>query len=121
MYNFLGREHEDKPELFEIKNGMMVSRVIEKTISGGLMPQAPGLREDASHKEIDEWKASCPRSYEVHAFNPDSNRMKHRLDPYRIIDANNKTVSAEVGTWAELHGRPVQFRSDHRPRARYLY
>ena len=42
MDKFFGREHEDKPEMSEIKNGMIMSTAAEKKISSSHMALMPG-------------------------------------------------------------------------------
>ena len=118
MDNFFGREDEHKPEMSEIENGMIISTAAEKNISSGHMALVPGVREDATNEEIDQWRESHPRPYKIHVFNLDSKQMKQILTPAVQIDM---TIKEPGLTWASLHGRNVQFRSAHCPRARNLY
>ena len=118
MDNFFGRERENKPEMFEIENGMIISTDAEDKISSGQMALVPGVREDASNDEIDDWRESHPRPYKIHIFNPDSKEMNKIVPPFFGVDM---TTRRQGQTWADLHGQNVEFRSDHRPRARYLY
>ena len=50
-------------------------------------------------------------------FNPDSKEMKKALPPFFGVDM---TTRGEAQTWADTHGQNVEFRSDHRLRARHL-
>ena len=65
MDNFFGREHKDKPEMSEIENGMIMSTAAEQKISSGQIALVPGVREDASNEEIDDWRESHPRTYKI--------------------------------------------------------
>ena len=58
--------------------------------------------------QVTEWYNSTPREYKIRILAPEKDEMQCKIIPELDI------------TWLDLDHRKVQFRSDHRPRARYL-
>jgi len=93
----------ESPELFSPLNGLLISKAAEEKIDKGLILIVP----DADHAS--DWEATLPKAYKIRVLSKDAPGMD------RYISAHTHT------TWAELDGRRLQFQSNHRPRARYLY
>ncbi|KAL9584794.1 MAG: hypothetical protein Q9212_001896 [Teloschistes hypoglaucus] len=72
----------------------------EKRIANGWMVLIPNLSETATDKELDHWAITEPKEYKIRIPDRDAEEMKER--------------------WG-LDGQKVDFRNNHRPRARYLY
>ena len=111
MDEIFGREAKDVEELSGIQNGLMLSRYAEKRLEDGDIVLVPDVAENASADEIDKWSSSEPKEYKIRVTNPTAKGM-NRWHPGVIPPRK---------TWNELDGKRVQFSSDHRPRARYLY
>ena len=111
MDEFFGREVENVEELNEIQNGLMLSTYAEKRLEDGDIVLVPDVKDAASQEEIDAWSNSEPKEYKIRVINPNAKGMDRAHPGY----VNRKE------TWNNLDGEKVQFSSDHRPRARYLY
>ncbi len=100
-----GSEH----EMFSAKNGIVMSTLAETRMDKGLFVIVP-LINDESAEEVNAWHKSGPKRYQL-----------------RVLDKNNSLMQEEIPgsdpkmEWADLDGQELQFRSEHRPRARYLY
>jgi hypothetical protein len=69
----------------------------------------PRLPENPSVSEVSAWNSSHPKEYKVRIID-----MKHEVIDHVILPDSPQT-------WRDLDGTNVEFRSDFRPRARYLY
>ncbi|KAK2794863.1 hypothetical protein FQN50_009848 [Emmonsiellopsis sp. PD_5] len=100
----------EEPELFHPRNGLIMFDRVEDMFDCGFFVIAPDIPNDnPTADEIRRWQTTHPREYKLH-----------------ILDMNHPTASKPVGTirniyWKDLHGKRLEFRSDARPRARYLY
>jgi len=99
----------DTPELFSPKNGLMISTCIEKYFDSGKIVLVPDLPERASIIDTRGWIKRDPRQYKI-----------------RIIDPNWKKLDKPVHPWIELKWSALQdrrlvFKTQFRPRARYVY
>lgn len=107
MTKIFGPEAEH--EMFSVNNGIVMSTVAETRMDKGLFVIVPFVN-DESEAEVKAWHESNPKRYKV-----------------RVLDRNQKLMEGEIPgsdpkmEWADLDGHELQFRSDHRPRARYLY
>ena len=111
MDEVFGREVENVEELNEIQNGLMLSEYAEKRLEDGDLVLVPDVKDAASQEEIDAWSESEPKEYKIRVINPEAKGM----DWFHPGYVNPRE------TWNDLDGKKVQFSSDHRPRARYLY
>lgn len=99
------------PELNRIENGWILSYAAEERIARGDIVIVPNVPDDFSKSVMDQWSASAPKSYKIRILNPTAKGM----DMYH-------PNGIERGiTWIDLDGKELHFRSDHRPRTRYLY
>lgn len=99
----------DQPELFSPLNCIIISSIVEEKFDLAFMVIVPRLPENPSTNEVSAQNASNPKEYKI-----------------RIMDTDNKDLDDIIlpnstQTWRDLDGTNVEFRSDFRPRARYLY
>ena len=95
-------------ELFRAQNGMLWSTEAEERFEGGHFVIVPDIADQPTQQDVDTWEASDPREYKIRVLNPDHHLMKCLvLDTGRI--------------WADLDNERVHFKTNFRPRARYLY
>lgn len=96
-------------EMFSVQNGLIMSTMAEARMDKGLFVIVP-FANDESEAEIKAWHESNPKRYKLW-----------------VLDTTDKMMEGKIPhtdpkiTWPELDGREIQFRSDHRPRAQYLY
>lgn len=99
----------DPPELFSPRNGILMSKQAEKHFDKGHIVIVPTLSSNSSASDVNSWQHQHPERYEIRVLDRDGQGMENFI-----------SVSSEL-KWSDLDGRELQFRSDHRPRARYLY
>ncbi|KAL8954840.1 MAG: hypothetical protein Q9193_007056, partial [Seirophora villosa] len=93
-------------ELFKAENGIYWSQEAERRFSAGLFVIVPDVPENPT----DSWEQSSrPKDYKIMVLDPYHKLMTRRLSPR----------SSEI--WGDKHDQRVEFRSDARPRERYLY
>lgn len=101
---------EDPPELFSPYNGLLISVPAEKKLEKGHIVIVPRLSDEPTEEEIQEWQKSDVKEYQIRVLEPNAEGMRSDI-----------TGRADECTWADLDRKPVVFRSNFRPRARYLY
>ncbi|KAL8660559.1 MAG: hypothetical protein Q9202_006413 [Teloschistes flavicans] len=116
MEHMFGRP-DGREELTSIENGIIMSFQAEKRIANGWMVLIPNLSETATEEELDRWAKAEPKEYRIRVLDRDPKEMKEPLPP----GAPLHQPSERRRSWWELDGEPVEFRTSHRPRARYLY
>jgi len=115
MTSIFGFDHE-KPALMGIQNGLILSAMAKDYINENKIVIVPDIDDDASEEAIDNWTRSEPKGYKTRIVN----LTPRQLDKYLPChEDENRSLSQR--TWRQLEDAPLQFRSDHRPRARYLY
>ena len=97
------------PELFAPQNGILLCSLVEKFMDKGLLVIVPRLPNKPSAAQISLWNSSEPKNYKVKIID-----FAHPL-----IDDYIRGGSEQ--TWRDLDDTELVFRSDFRPRARYLY
>ena len=80
----------------------------EERFRKGMFVIVPSTKDESS-SEIGEWHASNPKKYKIRVIDRNAFKMT-RLPPGYL---NMR--------WNDLDGRELEFRSNHRPRAQYLY
>ncbi len=103
-----GRPGDGASELFKAENGILWSKDVEERFEAGHFVIVPDILDESKEKEIDDWEASSPKEYKIRVLNPSHEKMTKK-----ILDTETR--------WAELDNQRVQFKTDFRPRARYLY
>ena len=109
MDQMFGRDDDKREELFEPENGMMMCVDAEKRIENGWMVLVPDVPDDATTGQLNTWSNAKIKEYKLRVLCPEKADMKKWID------------ISESSDWNDLDGQRVQFRSNHRPRARYLY
>ena len=117
MDELFGRDANDREELFEAENGMMMSVEAEKRIANGCLVLVPDVPNNATAMVYDEWTKANIKNYKLRVLQPNDKSMRTALPGSRANEESGK----DRRHWHELDGQKVTFRSDFRPRARYLY
>ena len=117
MDEIFGRDANDREELFEPENGIMMSVDAEKRIANGCIVLVPDVPNDATAMVYDEWTRAKIKNYKLRVLRPTDKSMKTALPGSRM----NEEFGKDRRYWHELDGQQVKFRTDFRPRARYLY
>lgn len=99
-----------KDELFDVKNGLLLSEDIEECFDHGYLAFVPVVEDIQSDEETMQWLKGS-RAYKIKVFKPEAKAMT-----YPITQGALKNL-----TFGQLDGHELVFKSDHRPRARYLY
>ena len=100
---------QDEPELYSPYNGILMSEIAEKLFDKGAFVIVPKVSDNPTEVEIREWHNSQPKRYVIRIVDHDDPRMRRRFG------------FPDPRSWIDLDGEEVQFRTEHRPRARYLY
>lgn len=101
---------ESSSELFSPLNGLLISSTAEKFLEKGYIVIVPRLSAQPPDDEVQAWQRSEPKEYQIRVLEVGGDGMRKKI------------FGREDGcTWAELDGQPLLFKSDFRPRARYLY
>ena len=114
MDKIFGRQENQEPEMFSPENGLLLSDTAEKLMGSGLITLVPNISPDATDDEVRGWTESAPKSYKIRILDKTSVKVQEKIGIFF-------TPQDEVPTWLERDGKVVDFRSDFRPRARYLY
>ena len=96
-------------EMNTIMNGMMMSVHAEERFDKGMLVLVPDLKDDASPTQVRQWQKLEAKPYKL------------RVMDFKAPLMNMRIQTDQPATWVSLNNRRVEFRSNHRPRARYLY
>ena len=107
MDSIFGRS--DPTELFEPVNGLILSQGAELRMDKGLFVIVPDVTSNASAQEIQNWHLSDPKEYQIRVVDSKDKRMRETI------------TAQELRTWNDLDGKKLVFRSQFRPKARYLH
>ncbi|RWQ91615.1 hypothetical protein C8Q69DRAFT_122967 [Paecilomyces variotii] len=99
----------DTPELFSPKNGLMISTCIEKYFDSGKIVLVPDIPEHASIIDIKGWVKRDPRQYKIRILDPNWKKLDKLIHPWIGLK------------WSALQDRRLVFKTQFRPRARYVY
>ena len=98
-------------ELMKAENAILWSQEAEERFSKRLFVIVPNIPDNPDQSQVETWEATPVRDYKI-----------------RIIAPENKLMSGEVHSslnsqkiWRDLDGTKVEFKSEWRPRARYIY
>lgn len=117
MDELFGRDANDREDLFEPENGMMMSVDAEKRIANGCIILVPDVPNDATAMVYDQCTRAKIKNYKLRVLRPKDKCMRTALPGIRT----DKELRGDRKHWHELDGQQVTFKSDFRPRARYLY
>lgn len=98
-----------KPELFSPRNGLLLAKQIEDVFDKGFLVIVPLLSDNPTRVELARWVMREPREYMTRIIDPSSKLMDKRV-----------TLCSNL-RFKDLDKRPLQFRNQFRPAARYLY
>ena len=99
-----------EPELFSSYNGILMSKLAEERLEKGYYVIVPDVSVDAPLLEIRTWHKMEPKEYKIRVVDSKRQEMQQYISP------------SSQETWNDLDGRRVTFfKSNFRPRARYLY
>jgi len=97
-------------DIFSAQNGILISKEVEHHFDSGKMALVPNIGENTGLFEILGWlNSSQPREFKVKILDWDWDQLDMEVDSETHIH------------WRDLDGRPLVFKSDFRPAARYLY
>ena len=108
MDAIFGRPGDGASELNRAENGILWSIGVEERFEAGHFVIVPDTSDQAEKNEIDHWEASSPKEYKIRVLNPRDAKMTKK-----ILDTEKR--------WADLDNQRIQFKTNFRPRARYLY
>ena len=108
MDAIFGRPDDKGSELFKVEMGILWSTESEKRFQAGHFVIVPDIPDQANQQLIEKWELSNPKEYKIRVLNPDHEKMTKK-----ILDTQKR--------WADLDDQRVHFRTNFRPRARYLY
>ena len=108
MHAIFGCPDKGDSELFKAENGIFWSLEAETRFEAGHFVIVPDTPDQPTKQQVDTWQASDPREYKVRVLNPTHTLMEQK------IPGTDKT-------WVELDNQRLQFKTNFRPRARYLY
>ena len=114
MDNLFGRVN-GRSEMFEPENGLMLSREAETNIALGFMAIVPNLPDEPTKQEQAAWNQARVKSYKLEIINEKVKGCVPRMPP-GYNDSNGNRL-----WWKSQHGGVLQFKSDFRPRTRYLW
>ena len=97
------------PELFSPRNGLLISDRIEEIFDIGFLVIVPLLPDNPTKTELAKWLTREPREYMTRIIDPSSKLMDQLIN----LSSGLK--------FKDLDKRPLKFRSNFRPAARYLY
>ena len=100
MDELFGRDADEREELFEAQNGMMMSSDAEKRIANGCIVLVPDVPNDATAIVYDEWTKAKIKNYKLRVLRPTDKCMRIALPGSRI----NKEHGADRKHWHELDG-----------------
>ncbi|KAK2794862.1 hypothetical protein FQN50_009847 [Emmonsiellopsis sp. PD_5] len=103
-----GAGDEGEPELFHPRNGLLVCSEVWAAIEEGVFAIVPDVPGNATAEEICRWREMQPREYKVQILDPDRREAK-------------LAVGYAGKVWNDLNGKRLEFRSEARPSARYLF
>ena len=108
MEAIFGRSESGESEMFKAENGILWSECAEERFEGGHFVIVPDIVDQPTQEQVDTWEASDPKEYKIKVLNPNHSKMQMK------IGNTDKT-------WADLDNDRLQFMTNFRPRARYLY
>ncbi|KAG8677763.1 hypothetical protein FPOAC2_03903 [Fusarium poae] len=112
-----------RKELFSYKNGLLLHEEIEKALANGSVAIVPDIDLEPANPELPlddkeerdqrilAWQKSNPKEYKFMVLN--------KKDP--AVKAAHPPLATGVSSIASLHGKRLQFLTNKRPRARYLW
>ena len=95
-------------ELMKAEHAILWFEEAEQRFPSRQFVIVPDIPDNSDQVQVERWEASFIREYKIRILNPQSNTMSAK-----ILRTDKR--------WNVLDGTKVEFRSDWRPRARYIY
>ena len=108
VMNAIFGQTDDNSELMKAENAILWFEEAQERFSSRQFVIIPDIPDNSDQGQIERWEASPIRDYKIRILNPQSKSMSAK-----ILRTNKR--------WNDLDGTKVEFRSDWRPRARYIY
>ena len=107
MMSIFGTDAND--ELFSAQNGLLITNDIESKLDIGFIAIVPDLDDAATQSDITSWSENEPKNYKLRVLDRSSKFMNEIVEP------------ENTRTWADMDNQKLMFKSDFRPKARYVY
>lgn len=101
--------HNITGELNTPYNGLLLASDVEKAMDDGAIAIVPAIVDDPSTADVEAWENTNPKQY------------KWRVIDYKADVLDACPIDDNEMTVRDLDGKQLFFKSDERPRARYLY
>ncbi|PGH01855.1 hypothetical protein AJ79_07791 [Helicocarpus griseus UAMH5409] len=98
----------EKTELFDPRNGLILSSIVESEFDKGFFVIVPELPEDPTAADITQWQKADVKEYKFKLLDPTCPKA-------------SEVVPEIQEPWSSLDGKRLEFRNSFRPRSRYLY
>ena len=98
----------EESELFSPLNAIYMSKPAERYMDKGYYVIVPDVEDQSSLEQVTRWANQTPREYKIRIIAREKDELK------------NKIQAGSSLRWLDLDNKRLQFRSAHRPRARYL-
>ena len=108
MEAIFGGSESGESEMFKAENGIIWSAHAEERFEAGYFVIVPDIVDQPTQQQVDTWEASDPKEYKIRVLNPKHSRMRMEI-------RNTNKI------WADLDNERLEFLTNFRPRARYLY
>ena len=108
MKAIFGLSDSGHSELFKAENGILWAYEAEELLKGGHLVIVPDIPNHPTQQQVVTWEASEPKEYKIRVLNPKHPRME------TVVWGTDKR-------WVDLDNQRLQFKTNFRPRAKYLY
>ena len=109
MTEIFGDKEGERNELFSPENGIMMHTEAEDRFDKGFFVIVPSVN-DESAEAYKAWHQSDVKAYKIRVVDTKASKMNRFLP-----------LPGDRRKWIDLEGQDLQFKTSHRPRARYLY
>ena len=109
MEAIFGLSPSGNSEMFTAENGMLWCDGAEQVFEAGQFVIVPDIDDEPTLEQVETWEASHPKQYKIRIFEPTHPMMQSKISGFSLRK------------WADLDNERVTFKTDFRPRARYLY
>jgi hypothetical protein len=109
---------QSKIEVLEPFNGLLLHWKVKSAMDDGAIAVVPDMSLNPFHAEIALWSASDPKNYKWRIIDRDAECLENVLVEAGDFGLPENGPDLHI---RDLDGKPVYFRNNNRPRARYLY
>ena len=107
-----------KGDLFSPSNGLLLPLPIEEQLEKGIFTLYPNFPDHASREEREQWQKSEPKEWRIRFLDKPvlpTSAKAHKPLYHKVYDLGKNIL------WKDLDGKKLEFRSNARPKARYVY